>query len=168
MYIRAPCAYAYTRYFRPANIIFRPYSSPRLKNSIEPVRYRCTMVDRVIVVTPRCLACASRMPDACGARACRVLGVWQEHAWCSVGHGDLLGGRARFAMGVNELIRRALMHYRRVARIVLFSTRWPQAASRAARACTVNARRKPGASSVSRQACARHARSTREAAGAIM
>ena len=35
------------------------------------------------------------------------------------------------------------MHYRRVARIVLFSTRWPHAASRAARACTVNAWRKP-------------------------
>jgi hypothetical protein len=70
------------------------------------------MVDRVIVVTQRCLARASRMPDACGARACRVLGVRQEHAWCSVWHGDLLGGRARFAMGVNELIRRALMHYR--------------------------------------------------------
>jgi hypothetical protein len=30
MFIRASCACAYTRYFRPANTIFRPYSSPRL------------------------------------------------------------------------------------------------------------------------------------------
>ena len=79
---------------------------------LSPVRYRCTMVDWVIVVTPRCLARASRMPHACWARAWRVPGAclarthaWQEHAWCTIGHGDLrVSGRASLEMGVNRLL----------------------------------------------------------------
>ena len=72
------------------------------------------MVDRVIVVTPRCLARASRMPHACWARAWRVSGTclarthaWQEHAWCTI-HGDVVG-KAVLA-GVNYVMLTWKLH----------------------------------------------------------
>ena len=64
-------------------------------NLIGPVKYRCTMVDRV-VVSPHA---ARRMPRACLARG------WQVPAWCiAVRTAYLPDGRASLAVGVIEAI----------------------------------------------------------------